>query len=86
MNIFDANTSNTVGIVTDLFSPPMYMGTFTPKYLKEWSNKLCKEYGEDANVKVDLHHCVHGKTCSFICASEDGKEPFVAVVGHEVVK
>lgn len=86
MNIFDANPDNTVGIVTDLHSPPIYMGTFTPKYLKEWAEKICKEYGEDADVKVDLHHCAAGKTCSFMGASEDGKEPFVVVVGHEVVK
>lgn len=86
MNLFDPNESHTVGIITGLHTSPSYMGTFTPRYLREWSERLCKEYGDDAHVKIDLHHCVNGKTCSFLCASEDGREPFVSVAGHEVVK
>jgi hypothetical protein len=85
MNIFDANPENTVGICTDMFSPPQFMGTFTPKYLKEWAEKICKEYGKDVDVKVDLHHCAIGKSCSFLAASADGNEPYVVVVGHEII-
>jgi hypothetical protein len=84
MNVAHSNTACTVGIVTSLDTPPDYVGTFTPKYLREWAQLLCDTYGEDAEVRVDLHTC-RFKKCVSIAASDDGEEPYVMVVGHEVL-
>ena len=83
MNAAQANPERTVGIVTGTDTPPHYVGTFTPKYLLEWAQMLVDTYGEDTKVRVDLHTC-RFKNCVSMAASDDGDEPYVMVVGHEV--
>ena len=85
MNVAHSNEPCTVGIVTGTDTPPNYVGTYTPKYLLEWAKLLVETYGEDAEVRVDLHTC-RFKKCTSMAASDDGEEPYVMVVGHEVVK
>lgn len=79
----DSNDDCTVGVLTGLDTVPERIGTFTPSYLLEWAKLLVETYGPDKTIIVDVHNC-RFKDAQYLAASDDGEEPFVVCMGHEI--